>query len=469
MSFIMAGPDETTSEVAPRAAFGLATATFVVISSMIGTGVLTTSGFTTFFVGSNQLMLLLWVLGGVIAACGALTLCELAAAMPRSGGDYVFLHETYGPLAAFLSGWVSFLIGFGGPIAASSAAAAKYLLAPLHLAPGSTGTIEGLLATGAIVAFGAIHCVGRSATVRAQAAMTGVKLVILFGLALALLLAGDARWSNLADRPPITPKLGLSMASSLVFIAYAYTGWNGAAYIAGEVDRPQRQMPRAILLGTAIVTVLYLALNLGYALALSVADIGGVVAKTGDVNAVAPIAEIAVGRLYGPRVAGPLSMAIGLTLFASVSAYVLTGPRVAYAMARAGQCPAFAGRLSPRFGTPVAATVLQVVWALVLLWTASFEKLLVYSGLGLAVFSMLTVSAVFVLRWRRPDLSRPFQTPGYPFVPLFYLISTGMLVVAVLRERPTEGWAAVATVLVGIPVYLLWGLLARRGLDAARP
>jgi APA family basic amino acid/polyamine antiporter len=125
--------------------------------------------------------------------------------------------------------------------------------------------------------------------------------------------------------------------------------------------------------------------------------------------------------------------------------------------------------LSPRFGTPVAATVLQVVWALVLLWTASFEKLLVYSGLGLAVFSMLTVSAVFVLRWRRPDLSRPFQTPGYPFVPLFYLISTGMLVVAVLRERPTEGWAAVATVLVGIPVYLLWGLLARRGLDAARP
>jgi APA family basic amino acid/polyamine antiporter len=428
---------------------------------MIGTGVLTTSGFTTLSVGSNQLMLTLWVLGGVIAACGALTLCELAAAMPRSGGDYVYLYETYGPLAAVLSGWVSFLIGFGGPIAASSAAAAKYLIAPFDLVPGSTGTLEGLLATAAIVVFAAIHCVGRSATVRAQAAMTAVKLVILVGLALALLLAGDARWSNLADRPPMTPKLGLAMASSLVFIAYAYTGWNGAAYIAGEVDRPQKRMPRAILLGTAIVTLLYLALNLGYALALSADDIGKIVATTGRADAVAPIAEIAVGRLYGSRVSGPLSVAIGLTLLASVSAYILTGPRVAYAMARAGQCPAWAGRLSPRFGTPVAATVLQVIWALVLLWTASFEKLLVYSGLGLAVFSMLTVSAVFVLRRRRPDLARPFRTPGYPLVPLFYLVATGILVVAVLRERPVEGWAAVVTVLVGIPVYRLWNLRTR--------
>ena len=227
--------------------FGLATATFVVVSSMIGTGVLTTSGFTVYFVGSNQLMLALWVVGGVLALCGALTLCELSAALPRSGGDYVFLSEAYGPLAAFLSGWVSFLIGFGGPIAASASAAANYL--------------------------------------------------------------------------------------------------------AGEVDRPQERMPRAILLGTGLVLALYLALNTAYALALSAADVRAIVGGPENVNAIAPIAQIAADRLYGHRVADPLSVAIGLTLLASVSAYILTGPRVAYAMARAGQFPEVAGRLSAR-GTP---------------------------------------------------------------------------------------------------------------------
>src|SRR5262249_9513310 len=155
--------------------FGLATATFVVVSSMIGTGVLTTSGFTVYFVGSNQLMLALWVIGGVLAVCGALTLCELSAALPRSGGDYVFLYEAYGPLAAFLSGWVSFLIGFGGPIAASASAAANYLLAPLRLDDASAAIVQPAFASAAIVALGVVHCLGRGSTIRAQAGMTALK------------------------------------------------------------------------------------------------------------------------------------------------------------------------------------------------------------------------------------------------------------------------------------------------------
>src|SRR4051794_8854044 len=153
---------ESVREAAPRAPkFGLATATFVVISSMIGTGVLTTSGFTVYYVGSNQLMLALWVVGGLVAICGALTLCELSAALPRSGGDYVYLYEAYGPLAAFLSGWVSFLIGFGGPIAATAFAAAKYLLAPLGLDDALAVRPQQALASLAILAFAAIHASGR--------------------------------------------------------------------------------------------------------------------------------------------------------------------------------------------------------------------------------------------------------------------------------------------------------------------
>lgn len=461
--------DETPAAEAPPEGprFGLATATFVVVSSMIGTGVLTTSGFTVYFVGSNQLMLALWVVGGVLALCGALTLCELSAALPRSGGDYVFLSEAYGPLAAFLSGWVSFLIGFGGPIAASAAAAAKYLLAPFGLDDASAAVAQPAVASVAIAALGVVHCLGRGSTIRAQAGMTALKIGVLTVLAVAGLAAGWGRWVNLADRPPLTPALVITMASSLVYISYAYTGWNAASYLAGEIDRPQERMPRAILLGTGLVLALYLALNVAYALALSAADVRVIVGGPENVNVIAPIAQIAADRLYGSRVAGPLSVAIGLTLLASVSAYILTGPRVAYAMARAGQFPEVAGRLSTR-GAPAVATVLQVAWSLVLLWTASFERILLYSGVGLAIFSMLTAAAVYVLRVRRPDLPRPFRTPGYPVVPAVYLTGTGLLTAAVFYERPVVSSISLLSIAAGVPVYYLWTAGARRG-GGARP
>jgi basic amino acid/polyamine antiporter, APA family len=444
---------------APR--FGLATATFVVISSMIGTGVLTTSGFTVYFVGSNQLMLILWVVGGVIAVCGALSLCELSASLPRSGGDYVYLHEAYGPLAAFLSGWVSFLIGFGGPIALSAFGSAKYLLAPLGLDDETAATAQPAVATAAIVAFGVIHCLGRGPSIQAQGWATVVKLVILTVLAAALLAGGWGRWANLEDLPQLD-RLSLgTMASSLVYISYAYTGWNGAAYIAGDVERPQQQMPRAILLGTGLVLVVYIALNTGYALALSASDVHQIVGPDGNVDVVTEIGQIATKRLYGAKIASPLSVAIGLTLLASVSAYVLTGPRVAFAMARASQFPAVAGRLSAN-GSPVVATVFQVAWSLVLLWTAPFERILVYAGVGLAIFSMLTVSAVFVLRIRRPDLPRPFRTPGYPFVPGVYLLGTGILTAAVIHERTAVAAYSILSILAGVPFYYGWSYFSRK-------
>jgi APA family basic amino acid/polyamine antiporter len=434
--------------------FGLATAVFVVVSSMIGTGVLTTSGFTVVFTGSNQLMLALWVVGGVLALCGALSLAELAAALPESGGDYLFLREAYGPLAGFLSGWVSFLIGFGGPIAASSAASAKYLLVPLRLEGRLGEGAELGLATAVIVGLAVVHCLGRRSTIRAQAGMTVAKLVILVTLAVVGVAAGQGGWANLADRPRVSPGLAVAMASSLVYISYAYTGWNAAAYVAGEVASPRRNVPRAILLGTGLVTGLYLALNLAYALALPAADVRAIAADRG-LDAVAPIAQLAAERLFGPRVADPLSLAIGLALLASVSAYVLTGPRVAAAMARAGQFPALASRES-RAGAPVTATILQAGWAVVLLWTASFETILLYAGVGLAIFSMLSVAAVVVLRTRRPELARPFRVPWYPVPPVVYLLGTGLLTAAVAWERPVVAAVSLATIAAGVPVHWAW-------------
>jgi APA family basic amino acid/polyamine antiporter len=449
------GAEATARPAAAPPPFGPVTATLLVVSSMIGTGILTTSGLTVAAVGSNAVMLLLWIVGGVLATCGALALCELAAALPESGGDYVFMKEAYGPLAGFLSGWVSLLIGFGGPIAASAAAAAKYLLVPLRLEPAAAPGAELATATAVIVGLGIVHCLGRRTTIRAQVTMTLLKLAILGTLAAVGIVAGWQGWGGLADRPPLDRPLVMAMAYSLVYISYAYTGWNGAAYVAGEVHDPQRHLPRAILAGTGIVTALYLALNLAYALAVPAGEIRAVAAERG-LDAVAPIAQLAAERLFGPRVADPLAVAIGLTLLASVSANVLTGPRVAAAMARAGQFPAAAGRISVG-GAPVVATVLQVSWALVLLWTASFETILVYAGLGLAIFSMLTVGAVFVLRVRRPDLARPFRTPGYPLVPAVYLMGTAVLTAAVAWERPVVAAVSAATIAAGLPVAWLWG------------
>jgi APA family basic amino acid/polyamine antiporter len=449
---------EQTAPTTPKQrGFGLATSVFVVVSSMIGTGVLTTSGFTVNAVGSNQLMLLLWILGGVTALCGALALSEMAAALPKTGGDYIYLYEAYGPLAAFLSGWVSFFIGFAGPIALSASAAAKYLLAPAQLGDRTAIPAQLALATCFIIAFGVIHCLGKTSTISAQGSMTIIKLGILTVLACALLSGGWGRFENLADRPALSQPVVMSMASSMVYISYAYTGWNGAAYLAGEVEQPQRQMPRAILLGTGIVVLLYAALNVGYALALPARDIRQLVeSNRGNPEIVAPIAQLAVSRLQGPRLAGPLSLAIGFTLLASVSAYVLTGSRVAYAMAHAGQFPEFAGRLSARTGAPVVATILQTGWALLLVWTASFETLLKYAGVGLALFSMLTVSAVYVLRWRRPELERPFRTPGYPIVPAVYLVVSALLVAAVFVQDPVVSSYSVGSIVAGVPVYYLW-------------
>jgi APA family basic amino acid/polyamine antiporter len=434
--------------------FGLPMGIFVVVSSMIGVGVLTTSGFTVASVHSNQLMLLLWIAGGLIALCGAFSIAELAAMLPSSGGDYIYLYEAYGSLAAFLTGWVSFLIGFAAPIAASAFASASYLLAPLELPAPTARLANQALASVAIVAFALIHTSKATHASRAHSTVTLLKLGILGTFLIAGLYAGWGRWTNLADRPPIDVGTGSAMLFSLVYISYAYTGWNAASYMAGEIAEPGKRLPVAILCGTSLVILLYLGLNTVYSLALPAAEVRRIANEQGF-DAVAPIAELAAKQLFGTAATATLSVAFGLTLLASLSAYVLTGPRVAFAMARAGQFPAIAGRLSPRTGAPAVATALQVAWALTLLWLGTFEKILIYASVGLALFSMLSVSTVMVLRCTRPDLARPFRAPGYPAVPAVFLIGTACLTGAAFVERPWPSLYSLLTILAGIPVFYL--------------
>ncbi len=441
------------------AEFGVATATFLIVASMVGTGVLTSSGLTVYFVGSNQLMLGLWVLGGVTAACGALTLCELTAMIPRSGGDYVYLHEAYGPVIAFLYGWVSFLIGFAAPAAAAALSAALYLTAPLGL-EGTHGLLaRRILATVLILAFSVIHTLGRKQSAHVQGSITALKLLILVVFVVAGLVAGRSNFGHMADPQPITSDRFVSMMSSLVYISYAYIGWNIASYLAAEFVDPQRQLPKAIMLGTLGVVVLYLALNVVYALGLSAADVKAIVESPQNTigpDAVAPIARLAAERLFSPRVSRAFTLTFGFLLLSSLSAYVLAGPRVIYAMAVAGQFPAVAGRLTEKSRTPAIATALQCVPTLVFVWVSSLAGLMAYASVGLAIFSILAVGAVYVLRWTRPDLSRPFRTPGYPLTPAVYLVVTAALVVASFQRQGESARYAVLSILAGIPFYYAW-------------
>jgi basic amino acid/polyamine antiporter, APA family len=441
------------------AEFGLAMATFVVVASMVGTGILTTSGYTVATVGSNQWMLILWVVGGLTAIFGALTLAELSAALPRTGGDYVYLYEAYGPMPAFLSGWVSFLIGFAAPGAASAFASAKYLLTPFQ---GELGMdiilLERLVATVLILVFATIHVMGRKQTSQVQGWITALKLVLLAGFAAAGLSAGWSNRANLNDLVPIGDRNALfGLLTSLVYVYYGYTGWNAASYLAGEVREPQRLLPRAILLGTGSVLLLYLAVNVVYAMALTPSDIRGIIKANGDkFDAVAPIAELAAGRLFGPGWARPLSVGFGLMLLSSLSAYVLIGPRVLYAMARAGQFPAMAARLTAKAGTPGIATAFQIATTIALLWVGSVESIILFAGIGLSIFSMLAMSSIFILRQRRPDLPRPFRTPGYPVTPALYLALTGTMTVAAFCQRPAVSSYALLSILAGVAFYYFW-------------
>jgi basic amino acid/polyamine antiporter, APA family len=444
------------------AEFGLGMATFVVIASMVGTGVLTTSGYTVATVESNQWMLILWVVGGVTAVCGALTLAELSAALPQTGGDYIYLYEAYGPLPAFLSGWVSFLIGFAAPAAAAAFASAKYLFAPFHEPGADFVLIERLLGTVLILAFAVIHVIGRRQTAQVQAWITAVKLILLAGFAVVGWLAGWPHLANLNDLKPLDGPLAMNLLTSLVYIYYAYIGWNAASYLAGEIREPQRLLPRAILLGTGGVLVLYMAVNVVYAMALTPGDIREIITTNGGrFDSVAPIAELASKSLFGPSWARPLSVAVGVMLLSSLSAYLLIGPRVLYAMAQARQFPSVAARLTRKARTPAIATALQVAVAMALLWVGSVESIILYAGVGLSIFSMLAMSSIFVLRWKQPDLPRPFRTPGYPVTPAVYLILTGMMTCAAFWMRPRESLYALLSILVGVPFYYFWQWASR--------
>ncbi len=420
--------------------------TGVVISNMIGTGIFTTTGLMLGVLDSGWMVLLCWLVGGMIAIAGALSYAELATMMPRAGGEYIYLREIYGPLPAFLSGWTSFFVGFSAPVAASAVAFATYLGAA-GLLPQSWAA-QKAASVGVILLLTGIHYTGLRFGSRVQSALTALNLVLLLGLIALGFSSERADFSFLAAGSGFWAAGKWSqMATPLLWVMFAYSGWNAAAYLGEEVEQPARTLPRSLLLGTATVIVLYLLLNLFLFAAAPQEKLRDVVA----------VAEIAVQQLFGSSAGRWLAIAVSLALVSAISAFMMIGPRVYYAMARDGLFFPFAGRIHPRFETPSFSIVAQGVCASLIALTGTFGQLLTYIGFALGIFPWLTVLGVLLLRSRRPAEPRPYRVWAYPLLPLFYLTLMTWVMSVSFVHNLKPSLIAIATVAAGAPAYFLVG------------
>lgn len=433
--------------------FGLSTSTYVVIASMVGTGILVSPGYMMASLQNYPVIFALWALGGLLALCGALCVAELAAALPQAGGEYVYLREAYGPMPAFLSGWTSFFLGFSAPLAVAGYIAALYLLTPFGLAEKETGKLVQAVAAIIICVVTVPNLIGHRQSAWTQNLTTMLKFGLFVALVAMAFLFGKGQMAHIAEGQPIGKvKLGTAM-TQLFYVMFAYSGWNAASYLAGEVKNPGRTLPRSLLLGTALVVALYLALNLVFAYAVPLADVGFDNAER--------VPQLAVENLFGPRAASIFSVTLGLAFLATVSAFIITGPRIYYAMAKDGLFPSVIGHVSAKGRVPTYAMLLQSACAIVILFVTDFQNLYKYASVGLSLFAMLFISAVYVLRWRRPDMTRPFRVPGYPIVPAIFIVVILFMAVFAFTQWPKPSLFSLGSILAGIPVYYIWSWVHR--------
>jgi APA family basic amino acid/polyamine antiporter len=425
---------------------GIGSATALVISNMIGTGILTTSGFLAGQLGSAQLVLAIWGVGAVCALAGAFCYSELGVNFPSSGGEYVYLTEAFGPTWGFMTGWISFFAGFSAPIAAAALAFSDYLghfFGALKLGTTRMGAPQ-ILASAIIALFTGINCLGIRRTARVQNVLTSLKILIILTFLIMGFAFGQGSWENFthpAVRTSVTP-LFAQFFVSLFYIYVSYSGWNAATYVAEELKHPARTLPLSLAYGTALVAALFIGLNVLFIYAVPLESMKGVVA----------VGALAAQHLFGPAVAGIFSAAMALSLLATVNAEVTIGPRVYYAMAKNGAFFSMAAKVDPRWHTPVVAILCQGVCA-ILMTVSPFLNLLLYIGLLLNFFAVLSVGSLFIFR-RRPGWQKlGVVSFAYPLIPAFFVAVGVWMTVLGVMLRPGVSAIAVLTVAAGAAVY----------------
>lgn len=416
----------------------------VVVANMVGTGVFTSLGFQLLDIRSGFVLLALWGVGGITALCGAMTYAELGAAMPRSGGEYNFLTRIYHPAVGFVSGWVSATVGFAGPTALAAMTFAAYATSIFDT--GSGAWLEKMLAAVLVILLTVVHASNRRNSGGLQLVFTILKVAVIVVFCLAALVAVDA--PQPIDFLPVAGDGELLVsgvfAVALIYVSFAYTGWNAATYLSSELENPQRTLPWILMGGTLVVTVLYVALNFTF-LYTTPMD-----AMVGQVEVGFISAESAFGELGG-RFTG---MVLAMLLISTVSAMTMAGPRVIQVIGEDFPVLSLFAKKNKN-GIPAIAIYLQSAIALLFIFSSTFESVLVFSGFTLALSSFTTVLGIFVLRWRQPDLPRPYKTFLYPLPPLVYLALTGWTLTFVLLSRPVEGLFGLGIIALGLVFYFI--------------
>ena len=434
----------------------------IVVSNVIGSGIFFVPILVAGMVPTGPGILGVWLLGGLLAFAGAMAYAELAALRPRAGGEYVYLRDAYGPMAAFLTGWTSFVAGFSGAVAANATALADYIgrflpaagdrsaiftipipFAPLIVSP------QAIVAITTIVALSIVHITGLGPGRLVHNFLATLKVLALVLFVALGLSIGTGSFGNLvASHTVPAPATGWLLA--LIPIMFSYSGWNAAAYVAEEIRNPGRNVPIALAIGTGAVVVLYLGLNVLYLYALSPAELAGLLSQSQGLT------DVVAQRLFGAVAGTVLALLTIVSIAASISAMVLAGPRVYYAMARDGVFPPVVARVHPRFRTPAIAIITQAVWSSILVLSGTLAGLVSYTGFAVMLFAGVAVMAVFILRWRSPGEERPFKTWGYPVAPAVFVAASFIMVGYSLYTNNFGERYGLAIILAGLPLYFVF-------------
>jgi len=414
----------------------------IVVSNMIGTGVYTSLGLQAAGVKSVFALILIWITGGLVALCGALTYGELAARIPRSGGEYIFLSKIYHPAFGFLSGFISMTIGFAAPLAIAAIALGSYAGNIIPLPPMVTAISVIILLT-----------ILNSSSFRTGANFNFFTTALNITLILTLCIAGFARGGHenfilTFSRSDIKQVLNPAFAVSLVYVSFAYSGWNSAAYITHQVKNPVKNLPLIFITGTMIVMTLYTLLNFIFLYTVPIEEL------TGRVD----VAFLSAKSIFGEFGGKFIAVLISVGLVASINSLLILGPRVTQAIAEDYSSLRFLGRENKN-GSPFYATIFLAVISLILIWTSTFEQIMTLIGFTLSIFTITSVAGIFVLRRRMKKNNNNFyHTFGYPFVPLFFIVIEGCMMVYVFANRPVQSLAGIGITLAGL---LVWFVLVK--------
>jgi basic amino acid/polyamine antiporter, APA family len=437
-------------------ALGLGSAVLFVLGSVIGSGIFLTTGVMAAALPSPTLLIAAWVAGGIIAVSGGLTYAEMGSMFPRSGGVYVYLREAFGPLIAFLYGWAALFIFFSGGIAAVAVGFSDYVsyfVPALSTArviwsiatPAGTWVVSAaqIVAVVSIAALGAINYIGVRSGNRVNVVLTIAKVT---GLAALPVLAIVASHVSPAWTPIVPPDLARPLAGfgiAMIAVLWTNDAWYCVTWIAGEMKQPQRDLPRALLIGIALLTLIYVVVNLAYLYALPIAELKGV----------SRVGEAAATRLVGVNGARLVALTVVLSTFGCNAAAILAGARLLFAMARDGVFLPAAAKVHPRYRTPHIAIVSLSAWAAVLALSGSYEQLFTYVMFSSILLHMIGAIGLFRLRRTRPSHPRPYRVWGYPFVPGVFIAASTAFVLNTLVQRPTQSFAGLGLLALGLPVY----------------